>query len=258
MKKFLAFSGGVESSAMCVLFADQAQPIFTDTGFEQDEMYERLNMFEGRISQIHGKEIKIIRIRAENVENTGANTLQEYIKARKFYPSFRSRFCTRLFKIEPMDRFLATQGECEVYIGLNADEEDERVGNYGACKNVKYSYPLVERDYTRQMCVDLLNTVGLLPDFPEFMERGGCTGCFFKRKIEYYHMAIQSPEQAYQVADLEEAIQDKRGEYYHIHSAIPNMRQFIDDCRSGRYVPKKQKESAEDTMQTSCGVFCHR
>jgi PP-loop superfamily ATP-utilizing enzyme len=223
-KRFIAFSGGVESSAMCVLYGKDATPVFTDAGWEHKPMRERLDVMEAALKKIHGDSFCIIRIKAENVEGTGTNTLPDYIRLRKFYPNPVARFCTRLFKIEPMDKFLLKQGDCEVFIGLNSDEADDRTGNYGECKNVSYRYPLIEDGLTRKDCEAVLSKHGLLPQFPPYMSRGGCVGCFFKRKAEFAALALLDKDEAVSVAELEEAIQDKRGKYYHVHNSIPNMR----------------------------------
>jgi 3'-phosphoadenosine 5'-phosphosulfate sulfotransferase (PAPS reductase)/FAD synthetase len=259
VKEFIAFSGGVESSTMCVLWADKAQPVFTDAGWEHREMEARLDMMGARLSEIHGKPIEVLRVKPKNMEGTKADTLPDYIRARKFMPNPMARFCTRLGKIEPMDAFLSTQGDCVLYIGLNADEEDSRTGNYCECKNVTYRYPLIEAGYSRADCEALLAAHDLKPNFPPYMRRGGCKGCFFKRKYEYEAMALYAPDEALEVAELEEAIQDKRGSYYHIHPDIPNMRQFILDVQSGQLFTKEEMYSKQpDTMTTACGVFCHR
>lgn len=258
MKSFIAFSGGVESSAMCVLYGKNSTPIFTDTGFEHKPMYERIDMMESALGIIHGPDFKIIRLRQKNAESTGCRTLPEYIKLRKFYPNPMARFCTRLFKIEPMDDFLKDQGECEVFIGLNFDEADERVGNLGKCQNVKYRYPLIEDKKTRSDCEKILSNAGLLPQFPPYMSRGGCKGCFFKRKNEYRWMAHLAPGEALEVADLEESIQDQRGNYYHIHQDIPNMRRFIQNCRSEQFLFPEDAQSWVPSSGASCGILCHR
>jgi 3'-phosphoadenosine 5'-phosphosulfate sulfotransferase (PAPS reductase)/FAD synthetase len=256
-RRYIAFSGGVESSAMCILYGKDATPIFTDTGWEHKPMYERLDMMERALKIIHGENFKIIRIRPENIDGTGTNTLPDYIRLRKFYPNSMARFCTRLGKIEPMDKFLSQQGPCEVMIGLNADEAEDRVGNYGKCKNVTYTYPLVDDDYARIDCENLLDEYGLKPNFRPYMARGGCIGCFFKRKREYSAMALLAKDEALSVADLEESIQDKRGNYYHLHSGIPNMRKFIEN-ESHSLIPASEMYSESEPEGKGCGVFCHR
>lgn len=258
MKRFIAFSGGVESSAMCVLYGKEATPIFTDAGWEHKPMVARIDLVEKALKIIHGEQFHIIRIKPENMENTGANSLPEYIAKRKYAPSPMARFCTRLGKIEPMDAFLSQQGECEVMIGLNADEADDRTGNYGECKNVKYTYPLVDAGLSRNDCKRILAEHGLLPNFPPYMNRGGCVGCFYKSKKEYEAMALFAPEEAYAVAELEEAIQDKRGEYYHFHPDIPNMREFILQVQHGQIFTKEEMYQGRQPESKGCGVFCHR
>ncbi len=143
MKRFISFSGGVESSTMCVLFGNKADAIFADTGFEHDKLYERIEKVEKQVKEFHGNDFKIIKVKREG------ETLPEYIKSSKFYPSFQSRFCTRMFKIEPIDDYLDQFKDegVELLIGLNADEIDQRTGNHGNKPFVKYSYPLADNGY---------------------------------------------------------------------------------------------------------------
>lgn len=103
-----------------------------------------------------------------------------------FFPSPNTRWCTSKFKIEPIDEFLAAQGECRLFIGFNADEDpgSDRTGNFMKCKNVSYEYPLHEDGYTREDCENILIKYGLHPNFPPFMQRGGCKNCFFKTRGE--------------------------------------------------------------------------
>ena len=51
---YLAFSGGVESTTMALLFGHKAQCVFTDTGAEHAEMYQRLNDVETKLKKVHG------------------------------------------------------------------------------------------------------------------------------------------------------------------------------------------------------------
>ncbi len=253
--KFISFSGGVESSTLCLLFGHVAQGIFADPGWEHALMYQRIDDVEKAIQSRH-PEFKVNRVRAENVRSTGTNTLPDYIRHSKFMPAPNARFCTIEFKIKPIDKFLASAGECELMIGLNYDEREQREGNHGLQSNVAYSYPLIDLKMTRADCLAVLKEHNLEPHFPSYMSRGGCIGCFFKRKKEYAAMAIESPEEAYAVAELEEAMQDKREEYFHIHKDIGNMRRFIDGQRMQL---RMFEDGGELPIQPSpCGAFCHR
>lgn len=252
MKKFISFSGGVESTTMCVLFGDKADAIFADTGFEHEELYNRLLLVENKVQEIHGNDFKIIKVRRDG------ETLPEYIKSSKFYPSFGARFCTRMYKIEPIDDYLEqfeSEG-AEILIGLNSDEADDRTGNYMDLKWVTYSYPLIDAGVNREMCKSILSHVGLLPNFPAYMKRGGCIGCYMKSKKEFQAMAVLNPKEYDAVADLEETIQDKRDKFFHIIDSIPNLKDFKRHAQSILFHPEEIYPTINNA--TKCGVFCHR
>ena len=188
-KSFIAFSGGVESTTMVSLFGHVATPVFTDTGWEHQKLYDWIDTVEERL------EVDVVRVR-------GKQTLPDYILEQNFYPSPRARFCTRRFKIEPMDRFLRQATPCSVMIGLNSEETD-RTGNHGLESGVRYEYQLIRLGMSRQDCIDHLMKIDLLPAFPRYMQRGGCVGCFFKSRHEFAVMALDSPDEADSVAELE-------------------------------------------------------
>ena len=245
MEQYIAFSGGVESTTMVAMFHKVATPVFTDTGWEHDELYKQIERVESHFG------IEVIRVKRKD-----GITLPQYIEQQKFYPSFKARFCTRMFKIEPMDDFLADKTPCEIMIGLNAEEAEKRTGNFGLQKGVTYSYPLLELGINRAACVAFLKDLGLLPQFPEYMKRGGCVGCFYKSKREYAAMAKQSPAEADSIAELEELIQDERGKYYAVRDGIKNMRKFIAQARAQQEFEFNQTD--EMVVPEACGVFCRR
>ena len=168
MKKFISFSGGVESTTMCVLFGKNADAIFADTGGEHDELYQRTELVENWCKEFHRPDFKIHLVRNEK-----HNSLTDYIIESKFMPNFQARFCTRMFKIEPIDNFLKQYKDegAELMIGLNADEGDQRTGNHGNLKFINYSYPLCDNKIPRAACIVILDKVGLKPAFPAYMQR---------------------------------------------------------------------------------------
>jgi 3'-phosphoadenosine 5'-phosphosulfate sulfotransferase (PAPS reductase)/FAD synthetase len=171
--KYIAFSGGVESTTMCILYGKGAKAIWCDTGAEHSEMYERMNIVEDKLKQLHNGDFEIIRLTPE-IKHKGKlyKGLENLVLAYKFMPSGMKRYCTREFKIKPIDKYLKEVGECELLIGFNADETD-RVGNLEAMPNINYKYPLVEDGHDRGDCEAILNLHGLHPNFPIYMSRGG-------------------------------------------------------------------------------------
>lgn len=252
MNKYISFSGGVESTTMCVLFGDKADAIFSDTGFEHDVIYERLDLVESWVKSFHREDFKIHR-----VMNEKEGSLTDYIKRQKFYPSFQARYCTRMFKIEPIDDFLEKHKDegAELLIGLNAEEKDMRVGNHGNKPFVSYSYPLVDNGITRDACKKILERAKLLPDFPPYMLRGGCVGCYYKSRKEYEAMALLNPKEFEIVENLEEEIQDMREDYFSIKEGV-KMREIRESVSNMIFKPEEIYPKLNTV--TKCGVFCNR
>lgn len=253
MRKFISFSGGLESRTMAILFGNKADAIFSDTGSEHKKLYEQLEDVEEKIKIFHNNDFKVIR-----VSNKEHGSLENYIRENNFFPSFKARFCTRLFKIEPIDNYLRqfeNEG-VEIMIGLNADEMDKRTGNHGLLPFVKYSYPLVDLGINRRMCVEILKAANIYPDFPAYMSRGGCKFCYYKSKKEYQAMALMEPKEFDEIANLEADIQDKRDKFYHIIDSIPNLKEFKKHAESVLFTPEEMYPVIN--TDTSCGVFCNR
>jgi len=246
MNKFISFSGGVESSTMAILFGSKADAIFADTGFEHKLIYKRIDLIEKYVQDNIRTDFKIHRI--------SEGSLIDYIREYKFYPSFKARYCTRKFKIEPIDNFLASYDNVQLFIGLNADETD-RTGNHGNKANIQYSYPLIDNNLSRQNCIDILKKVDLYPNFPAYMKRGGCIGCYYKSTKEYTAMALLNPEEFDIVEQLEEDIQDRRSEYFSIKQGV-KMRIIRKVAQSTIFKPEEIYPTINDA--TNCGVFCNR
>jgi len=247
MNSFISFSGGVESSTMCILFGNKSDAIFSDTGFEHKEIYKRIDLVESFVQKTIRSSFKAHRIKAKN-------TLIEQIRTTKFYPSFRSRFCTGEYKIKPIDKFLSYYNEVELLIGLNANEQ-ERTGNHGNKKNIRYRYPLIEKNLSRENCKDILEAVNLEPNFPAYMKRGGCIGCYYKSIKEFEALALLNPEEFKVVEDLEEELQDRREKFFSIKER-KSMKQIRKSTENMIFKPEEIYPIINDT--TNCGVFCNR
>lgn len=245
MMAYVALSGGIDSTALALL-CEEAQLIFTDTGWEHQPIYDQLNKIEAMTGRT------IIRV----VSKEG--TLPEYIQRQKYFPNHRARYCTRIFKIEAFDDFLSTGSE--VLIGLRADEpeREERVSDKFTIR-----YPLREYGMTRLDCVKLCMEHDLLPRYPAYMARGGCKGCFYKRKSEVVAMHYFASQELDELQALEESVQDQRGEYFYMFSALEmSIREFraILDAQPLMFdLATVYAEASQDFDKgVNCGLFCHR
>lgn len=265
MKRFISLSCGVESTTMAILYGKGATAIWVDPGDEEPEMYERVDYVESMLKIIHNGDFELVRITPEVlVKGRIVNTITEAAIRWKFFPSKMARWCTSKFKIEPIDKFLSTQGPCELMIGFNAEEEPgkDRTGNFMACENVTYRYPLHEDGHTRADCEEILDWYGLRPHFPVYMSRGGCRFCMFRRKAELKAKYVFAPLLYAKDEATEMAIQDKnRKKFYAINmsaGSYESVRLEADREISlwGIEAVKEMYKKVESHQP--CGAFCHR
>jgi len=267
MKRFISFSGGVESTTMCILYGKGATAIWCDTGDEEPEMYERIAKVEKELIEIHDGDFRLVKIYPEIVaKGKVCHTIEEAALAWSFYAAANARWCTSKFKIEPIDLFLMQQGPCELLIGFNADEEPEkdRTGNFMECDNVDYRYPLYEDGFTRYDCEETLRMHRLLPNFPIYMKRGGCRKCFFRGKGEMKAKYIFNPTEFAKDKAFENHMNDvsDRKKFYHINMNAGASYQSIEDevnreiAQWGIDEVKRMYKSIE--THKACGAFCHR
>jgi len=263
MKKFISFSGGVESTTMCLLYGKGATAIVCDTGDEEPEMYARWDFVEESLKVLHDGDFELIRIKPRiNVKGKDCTSLDELAAAYGFFPGSGSRYCTRQLKIEPIDNFLTSQGLCELMIGLNADEEDGRTGSFMKCPNVSYTYPLADDGLTREDCIAELEKYSLQPDFPPYMQRGGCRKCFFRSKKETKAKYFFNRAGFLEDMDFEEKLQDRRKKFYGINMNFKGgYRTVAAECE--QEIELFGEEAIRETYKVvqahrACGVFCHR
>lgn len=259
MEKFISFSGGVESTTMCLLYGKGATAIWCDTGAEHNEMYNRIDKVEQYLKDFHSGDFNLVRIAGSKTYKKELYTsLEDLIVACKVMPSQQMRFCTNYFKAAPIDKYLKEQGECELMIGFNFDEQG-RTGSLEKMQNVKYTYPLIDDGYDRKDCEDILTKNGMHPNFPVYMMRGGCRMCFFKSEKEYKAMYHLNKDEFLEVLLFEESIQDKREKFYSIMGNGKSMRQLMTECQREKLMFKDIETLYKSLKkETSCGAFCHR
>lgn len=255
MKKFISYSGGVESTTMLLLFKDRAQAIFSDTEWEDESIYKQISKVEKIL------DIEIIKLKVRTVDGVHYNGgLPTYIKTRKFFPNFNARFCTRAYKIQPIAKYLKQYTPCELFIGFNKEEQAlaGRGENLIPIEGIIYRYPLVELGLSRQNCIDILNEYKIMPNYPSYLSRGGCVGCYFKTKHEIKAMHHTNPSLLDELQHLEESVQDSREKFFFM---FPNLKTSIKNFR-------KTIQSSPELFDTSihykssthspCGAFCHK
>jgi len=251
MSDFVAFSGGVDSTALVLLMPD-ATPIFTDTGWEFEHIYAHLDKFE----QVTGREV----VRLNNHEYGGATieSIPEYIRKYKFMPNHVRRWCTYIFKIKTMNTYLAENLPATLNIALRADEQ-ARTGNTTQMDGLTIAYPLQGWDMVRKDVVEICLHYDLLPRAFPYAARGGCKGCFYKRKSELIAMQALVPDVMDELRQLEEEVQDERGKYFHMFPSAGVSIATI-QAQPPLFDLAAVYADAADTSDygDNCGLFCNR
>jgi 3'-phosphoadenosine 5'-phosphosulfate sulfotransferase (PAPS reductase)/FAD synthetase len=179
----VGLSGGDDSTILSILLNEkEPRPynyLCTPTGNELPEMFEHWRT----LGDLLGR--KIIPI----MHRTG---LFGVIREEKMIPNFRSRFCTRILKIEPYREFLraeAARGPIVSYIGLRADEPGRAGGAYDDIDGVTLRFPLREWGFTDPMVLAELARRGIKIPY-----RTDCAVCYHQRIGEWYLLWLRHPD----------------------------------------------------------------
>jgi len=193
-----SYGAGVNSTAMILLLLKEKRPIdkilFADTGCEYPETYQYMRIFDSYLSEKHGMKIETV---------AADSTLLEYCERHHILPSFRMRFCTSKFKIQPMRKAMKEaedgKGKFIVYLGVDAGEDHRaRQSPYPDTTNV---FPLIEADLDREACICLIKSAGL----PE-PRKSGCWMCPFQGKRQVAELAENHPNLILKIEKLEEDV----------------------------------------------------
>jgi hypothetical protein len=120
---------------------------------------------------------------------------------------------------------------------------------------------LQEENYTRDDCKVVLVEHGLLPNFPIYMQRGGCKYCIFKSLSEWKALCIFDYTTFAECKALEIKVQDKRKKFFAISMTRCSLQSIEDKVNMeielwGIDAVKEMYKSI--VSHEACGAFCHR
>jgi 3'-phosphoadenosine 5'-phosphosulfate sulfotransferase (PAPS reductase)/FAD synthetase len=179
MMHIVALSGGKDSTAMALRLKEinpdmEYTYICTPTGDELPEMvchWKNIEMILGQpIQYLHHK--------------LDLKGLCEYFK---MLPNFRSRWCTRMLKIQVAQAFYLEHPGSVSYVGLRADEEKRVGGIYGDI--IEQHYPLREWGWGIKEVLQYLNQKNII-----MPRRTDCARCFDQRIGEWWDLWKINPD----------------------------------------------------------------
>ena len=203
-RHILSVSGGKDSAALALYMSDAYPEIdmeyaFCDTGTELPETYEYLE----RLEAILGK--PIVRLTALDLlgmaKKPGRSAFDAWLGQvyGGFLPSPRARWCTRVLKIKPFEKYVGTDRAFS-YIGIRGDENRE---GYQSKKppviseqpNIIPVYPFKDDGLGLEDIKYILEESGLgLPSYYEWRSRSGCYFCFYQQIGEWQGLKERHPD----------------------------------------------------------------
>lgn len=246
--RVLSLGAGVQSSALAMMIAAGEVPpvdcaIFSDTGWEPKAVYEWLDWIEAHVP------FPIHRVRKDDLDLRSAvlnRPARKHGFAVPFYhgESGRSptRQCTVEWKIKPIikkTRELLGVGYrqrvpkgtwVQMVVGISWDEI-ERMRN-GLTPYILNDYPLIERRWTRQRCLEWFTAKGLpLPP------RSSCLGCPFHSDDEWRRIRDQYPEEFAQTVEDDRVLNERWGHRMHKRGPLATIDLTKDDRQQELGIP---------------------
>ena len=211
----VSVSGGKDSAALA-LYLWETYPhidfeyVFCDTGCELPETYEYLARLEAVLGQ------GIVRLNALDLigvaKRPGRNPFDIWLYEvyGGFLPSPRARWCTRILKIRPFERYIGVDRAFS-YIGIRGDENREgyqwqqtKPPVISDQPNIVPVYPFRDAGLGLQDIRLLLEESGLgMPRYYEWRSRSGCYFCFYQQVGEWQGLKEHHPDRFQQAKSYE-------------------------------------------------------
>lgn len=180
MNHIVALSGGKDSTAMALRLRE-IEPdttfefVCTPTGNELPPMFEHWR---------HLGELLDCRLQVL----TGGDSLGSLIERWNALPNWRQRWCTRVLKIEPFERYLASRLPATIYVGIRADESEREGVEYQG--NVVRRFPLLDWGWGLGDVLKYLDERGVVVP-----ARTDCAACFFQTLGEWHTLWRDFPDE---------------------------------------------------------------
>ncbi len=152
IRHLLGISGGKDSAALAIYLKTKYPQLdieyyFCDTGKELKETYQLINSLENFLGKT------IVKLRA--VERFPGSPFDYYLDLYGGYlPSSRARWCTKVLKLEPFEKFVG-QDPVISYVGIRGDEERE--GYISKKSNIQSIFPFRKNIWSEDVIEKVLS-----------------------------------------------------------------------------------------------------
>lgn len=223
MKNYLSFGAGVNSVALYLLMEKMGlefEAIFVNHGADWPETYAYLDYFVAT-----GRPVTVLRpayFRADMGKTY--NNLFDYSWDYQMVPSMMARWCTRMFKIVPVEKYIEIP--CFMHLGIDAGEAKRAKLN--SKKGVESRWLLIENDIDREGCEQMILSAGLV-----IPPKSGCWFCPFQRTQQWKKLRRTHPDLFCKAQKLEQrtmAYRTSKGKYaFSLRGDGKTLREIIND-----------------------------
>jgi len=220
IRHIVNISGGKDSAALAIYLKKKypqipAEYVFCDTSCELPETDQYIKELEGLL----GKEVTRLSAleKLQIKSKPGRNPFDIYLNELYggYLPNPRSRWCTRVLKIEPFEHYV---GESRVfsYIGIRGDEDRDgykpkKPPRLSEKQNIIPVYPFKDDIVGLNEVKSILYDSGIgLPSYYNWRSRSGCYFCFYQQIGEWQGLKENHPDLFEKAKSYEQNINGKR------------------------------------------------
>jgi hypothetical protein len=179
--RYIACSGGADSVAMALLWYERGidfELLFSDSGAELPETFWTLP----RLAKYVGKPLHVV---------VGGTFFQHLVAYNYQPPTHHTRWCTRVLKAVPQNRWLKAQGAESVCIGIRADEPQRQ--KKWATDGWDIEWPLVEASMGKQDVLAMCRKHDMLNPVYEWRSHLSCFCCPMQKLSDWRGMLQHHP-----------------------------------------------------------------
>ena len=199
--RVLGFGGGINTVAQLLREPEVYDyAIFADVGAEEPPTYEYIDKYVKPFCEEKG--VKFVMVQSHK------GTLEAHCIRKKILPIIARRWCTDIFKIAPVNKFIretlhATAKHPVILdMGFSVDEATRAAGD-DKVKHAYQNYPLVYDNITRAGCKKIIERHGWpLPI------KSACDFCMYHSPKHFGRLLRENPDRFKEIMAMEEASSD--------------------------------------------------
>ena len=223
--EMISFGAGVNSVAMTIMLVEQGWRgpiVFADVGNENPKTYCYLRYFEREYLEPRG--LNVLRLSPLTHSDLycdkrildGGETLEKFCLKCAVLPFLTVRWCSKSFKVGPLEKWRDNQHIDTVLVGFCADEPG-RVRDFAHRK-----YPLVDAGINRPECHRVIQRAGLLQP-----TKSGCFFCPGQALDEWRNLYHEYPDLYERAALLEDNASARRQKWHTLDLRGRSLRQMV-------------------------------